>query len=288
MTGFRAISERLTNPSVVAAWCGFLFVMAEIAALVFVNRFHLLNKTSGLPALCYVLLIGGVPSIHLLDPAAIAAIFLTIAFARLTISFRSERFSPEYFSAAICIALATFFFRYAYFFMLMVWFCILFFRPGYWREWVSSLLGFFFPFFWLFCWHYLFEDNTTYVSGVFNEMFTFERVMPQLSASFAVFAILCAVITVFSILYLFHRVRSQKIIVRNGYYLLMLMLMLSCMITLIAPDTLPSAWYLLSVPPSFYLSYYLENSRSSFWNNAIITLMVVVTCVIQYIHFFFE
>jgi hypothetical protein len=288
MTGFRVIAECLANPSVGAAWCGFLLVIGEIIALVFANRFHLLNKTSGLPAVCYALLIGGVPSIHLFDPTAVAAIFLTIAFVQLTGSFRSEHLSPKYFSAAIFIALATFFFRYAYFFMLMVWCSILFFRPGYWREWVFSLLGFAFPFFWLFCGYYLFAGNATYMSDVFGEMFAFDRAMPQLQTSFIVFAVLCIAIAVFVILYLLNNVGSRKIIVRNGYYLLTVMLLLSCVMVLIAPDTLPSAWYLLSVPLSFILSYYLENNRSLFWNSAVILLIAVATCVTQYVHFFLE
>jgi hypothetical protein len=176
---FLLLNDLLAGIPGLQAWCGLLLTFAVAMLHLYVNRLNLTDKISCLPTLCYLLLTGGVTAIHVFNPAIPATFFLSIAFIQLMISFRSEQLSYAYFTAPVYVAIATFFHCYAYFFMPVVWLCLLFFRPYHWREWVFSLLGFLFPFFWYFGWCYLRYDNLAKWVELLTQMFSFPYVVPQ-------------------------------------------------------------------------------------------------------------
>jgi hypothetical protein len=286
MFGFQIIAGWLEHQPQPAVWCGFLLTMAVAMTLIVVNSLNLIDKISHIPALCYVLLIGGVPAVHQFNPAIFAVIFLILAFIQLILSFRSERLSYMYFSAPAFIAVATFFYQYAYLFMPVVWCCLLLFRPGYWREWVFSILGFFFPFLWLFGWYYLVEDDYTRIFSVFEAMFSIQGLTTQPAPSTILFFGLNTLLGIFGCGYLLRHIGSRKIIVRDGYYLLILITIITLIMTVVIPDIFPFSWYLLAFPLSFCLSYYLTYIRSVRRGNIFLLFLFISVGAAQFIHSF--
>jgi hypothetical protein len=282
---FKAMSEALVAVPRFTVWCGLLLTLIVAVLQIYVNRLNLIDKISYLPALCYILLTGGIPAIHLFNPAVIATIFLIIAFTQLMVSFRSEQLSYAYFTAPMCVALAAFFYQYAYIFMLVVWFCLLLFRPGYWREWFFSLIGFLFPFIWLFAWFYVVNDNYTQVFDMFEEMFSFQNINPNLDVTTIIFLIFNTLITILAVGYLLRYIGTRKIIVRNSYYTLLMITVLIILTTFIVPDILPFAWYLVAFPLSFFLSYYLANIRSLRLGNIVLWLLIASVGLAQFVFY---
>jgi hypothetical protein len=144
---FSPLNDFLANVPV--ALLGFAILLLIAGILVFVNtRVRLIEKFSYLPALCYVLLIGGAPEIHMFSRFGISAIFLVIAYSILVGSFESERLSYKYFTAPIYIAIATFFYPYMYMYMAVVWISLAIGANGFFPYWgllsryFSHLVGF--------------------------------------------------------------------------------------------------------------------------------------------------
>ncbi|MDR2038410.1 MAG: hypothetical protein LBQ60_10855 [Bacteroidales bacterium] len=282
---FQSIDGWMDNQPELSVWCGWILSMLGALMLIFVNnRLHLIDRISYMPALCYILLVGGVPSIHQLNPVIIATIFLILAFIQLIMSYRSENLSYGYFLAPLFISVATFFYQYAYVFMVIVWFSILFLRPGYWREWVFSLIGFIFPFFLLFCWYYLLEDNYTAIFIFLEDIFSIHRNIPELLPSTMIFFGVCTVVGIITFGHLMRYIGSRKIIIRNGYYTLIAISIVILIMVAIIPDTLPLAWYLLAFPLSFFLSHYLVNVRSLRWGNILLWLLFAGVLTAQLIY----
>jgi hypothetical protein len=269
-----------------SVWCGLLLTLAIAVLQIYVNRLNQIDKVSYLPALCYVLFIGGVPAIHLFNPAIIAAILLIIAFTQLMVSFQREQLSYAYFTAPLCIALAVFFYQYAYIFMVVVWLCILFFRPVHWREWIFSLLGFIFPFVWWFSWLFLSDSDYTQVFAMFKDMFSFPHIALDLDRSTLLFFLFNIAIMIISIGHLLRFIGTKKIIVRNSYYTLLIITALILILTLIVPDTLPFVWYLMAFPLSFFLSCFLTNVRSFRFGNIVLWSLFLMVGIAQSIVFF--
>ncbi|GHT22057.1 hypothetical protein FACS189430_03270 [Bacteroidia bacterium] len=266
--------------------CGLLLTLGIAVLQIYFNRLNHIDKASYLPALCYVLLIGGVPAIHQCNPAIIAAILLIIAVMQLMVSFQSEQLSYAYFSAPLCISLAVFFYQYAYIFMLVVWLCILFFRPVYWREWIFSILGFIFPFVWWFGWLFLSDGDYAQIFAMSEAMFVFPHIVPDFDAATILFLLFNGVLILISLGYLLRNIGAKKIIVRNSYYTLLLIAVSMFVMTVIVPDILPFAWYLMAFPLSFFLSYFLANVRSFRLGNIVLWSLILMIGIAQSIFYF--
>jgi len=256
-------------------WLGLLLFISTAILMTYVNaRFHLINQISYLPALCYILLIGGVEEIHLFNPALFAAILLITGFIILSDSFKSERQSYSFFIVPAIISCTTFFYQYMYFYMLVVWLVIALLRPGYWREWVYTFLGFAFPIFIAFSWFFLVDDDFIRICAFFNEIFAIQRTMPVLSISSIFFMAFCTILVIVAFVHVLWYVGSEKVIIRNIYYVLFLMVVITVGKLFVVPQILPQAWYLLAFPMSFILSNYLATTKSKLWGTIVLSLLL--------------
>jgi len=261
---------------------GLFLTLLTAILLVFANtRLQLIEKTSYLPALCYLLLIGGVPEIHLFNTVHIATILLVTGFLFLAGAFESERLSYNFFTASVFISFATFFYPYMYMYMLVVWLAIALWRPGYWREWIFSILGFALPLFFAFSWFFLVEDNISRMGTFFKEILTIQRVAPSLSTSTVIFFIIGIAVGAIAFGHLLRDVGSKKVIIRTRYYILILIGIITVGMAFVVPDMIPLEWYLLAFPLSFIISGYFANIKSLRWGTVVLIILFVGVMVSQ-------
>jgi hypothetical protein len=281
---FRALSGWFADSPKLCLWFGLILFLSTAILMVLVNNLlHLIHKFSYLPALCYVLLIGGAVEIHLFNPAVIATILLVTGFIVLDKAFESERISYRFFTVPAIISFATFFYQYMYAYMLVVWLVIAFMRPGYWREWVFSILGFAFPLCLAFSWFFLVDDDYSHIGVFFDEIFTLQRAAPSMSVSTIIFSASCILLTIIIFGHILRHIGSGKVILRNRYYVLILIAVVTAGMVFVVPDMLPQAWYLLAFPMSFFLSNYLATTKSIRWGTIVLSLLFVGVTVVQVI-----
>jgi len=279
---FRALCGWFVDSQKLYVWRGLILSLLAAMLMIFVNaRLHLIEKISYLPALCYILLTGGVSEIHLFNPVVLATILLVIGFIVLAKSFESERLSYSFFTVPFIISVSTFFYQYMYVYMLVVWHVIAFLRPGYWREWVFSILGFMFPIFFAFSWFFLVHDDYTCMGVFFDEIFTLQRVTPSLSFPTIIFMISSILLVMILFWYMLRYIGSKKVIFRNRYYVLIMIAVVTAGLIIVVPDTLPQAWYLLAFPMSFFISNYLATTRSIRWGTIVLSLLLAGVAVVQ-------
>jgi len=281
---FRALSGWFVDSYNLYVWFGLILFLLAAMLMIFVNaRLHLVNKVSYLPALCYVLLIGGVGEIHLFNPVVIATILLVTGFILLAKSFETERLSYHFFTVPVFISIASFFYQYMYVYMLVVWFVIALLRPGYWREWVFSILGFAFPLFVAFSWFFLVDDDYTRMSAFFGEIFSFQWVIPSLSITTILFLTSSILLVMTTFGYMLRYIGSKKVILRNTFYVLILIAIVTAGMVFAVPDILPHAWYLLAFPMSFIISSYLATTKSIRLGTIVLALLFTGVAVVQVI-----
>lgn len=279
---FHLLSGWFADHQKLYVWSGLILFLLIALLMTLVNtRLHLTDKNSMLPALCYVLLIGGVPEIHRFNPSIIATVFLVTGFILLAKSFESERLSYIFFTVPVIFSIATFFHRYMYVYMLVVWIVIALLRPGYWREWVFSFLGFVVLLFFAFSWFFLVEDDYTRTGIFIDEIFSLQRATPELSTPSILFVSSCTLLTFSTFGHMLRYMRSNKVILRKRYFLLILMFFVSAGMVFFIPDLLPSVWYLLAFPMSFILSGYLATTRSLRWGTIVLLLLFAGVTVVQ-------
>jgi len=279
---YRALTGWLADLPRWYAWCRMFLLLLMLIMLIAVNnRFLLIEKFSYLPSVCFVLLIGGIPEIHLLNPAIIATILLVISFGTIAKSLETERLSYLYFTASVFISIATFFYQYMYVYMLAVWAALALYRPGHWREWVFTVLGFALPLFFAFSWFFLVDDDYTKAGVFIKEIFSINRIPPSISLPSTIFMLLCMVIGVFAALRLTQYLGTKKVIYSRRANILILISAITAGLVIIVPDTLPFAWYLLAFPMSFFIANYLANTRSFRWGNFVLLILFIAVATVR-------
>lgn len=279
---FRMLDGWLAGIPELQMWSGLIFFLLAAFLLIFVNnRLHLIDKISYLPALSYVLLIGGVPEIHLLNPVVIATILLIASFIILSGSFESEQLSYSYFFVPVLISTAMFFCQYMYVYMLAVWITIVLWRPGYWREWIFSILGFSLPLFFAFSWFYLVDDDCTRIGDLFGEIFSIQQVAPSFSIPSIVFFGLGIMAVIVTFGHMLRYLGSKKIIVRNRYHVLFLFALITIGLMVAVPGIIPFAWYLLAFPMSFITANYLATVKSIRWGAIVLSVLFAGVMAVQ-------
>ena len=279
---FTALTECVVNTPLVANVAGLFMFLAAAIMLVIVNvRLNLIDKISFMPTLCYFLLIGGMPEIHLFSPEVIATVIIIAVFIILMKTLDKETLSYNFFKVSALISFGTFFYQYMYVYMFVVWFIIAFWRPGYWREWVLSILGFVLPIFFAFCWFYLVDDAPARITSIFEQMLSIQRNAIHLSTSAIVFLSIIGLLTVLTFLYSAFYISSKKTVVRTGYYVLILIAIATIGMISVIPDAFPMAWYLLSFPLSFVISCYLASVKSIRWGTVVFAVFLACVVVVQ-------
>ena len=279
---FQTMSESFVDTQRQRFGYGLFFFLLTAILLIFANaQLRLTDKISYLPALCYVLLTGGIGEMHRFNPVLVAVILLVVGFILLAKAFESERLSYSFFTVPAIISFATFFYQYMYAYMLVVWLVIALLRPGYWREWVFSILGFAFPLFIAFSWFFLLHDDYTRTGAFFDEIFSINRATPSLSIPTVVFMTSCILLSVIVFVYTLRYVGSKKVIFRNRYYVLILIAIVTIAMVALVPDTLPHVWYLLAFPLSFFLSNYLATTKSIRWGTIVLSLLFAGVTIVQ-------
>jgi hypothetical protein len=160
-----------------------------------------------------------------------------------------------------------------YVYMLVVWFAIALWRPGYWREWVFSVLGFALPMFFAFSWFFLVEDDVSLMGNFFNEMFTIQRIVPSLSISTIIFFVVGIVVGAVAFGHLLRYIGSKKVITRTRYYILILIGIITIGMAIVAPEIIPMAWYLLAFPMSLMVASYLATIKSARWGTIVLAIL---------------
>jgi len=127
-----------------------MLILCEALLLNFIiEKNEIINTTTYLPALIYILLMGLQPEMFSLHPIIISNLFILLALHKLMQTYRKETAYSGAFDTGFFISLACLFYAPSIVFVLMFWIGLIIIRPFIWREWVLSLLGFLLPFVYL-------------------------------------------------------------------------------------------------------------------------------------------
>ena len=113
-----------------------------------VEKNEIIDTTTYLPALVYIVLMSLQPEMFSLHPIIIANLFILLALHKLMQTYRKETAYSESFDTGFYISLACLFYIPSLVFVLLLWFGLIIIRPFIWREWAISFIGIIIP--WLY------------------------------------------------------------------------------------------------------------------------------------------
>jgi hypothetical protein len=229
------------------------------------SKFIFIQDRTYLPLLFLLLLGGSTHTFQQLNPVIPAAIFLILALERMLDTYRVDRLSLNPFEASFLVAIASMFYGPAAFFLIMIWIAVGILRPGYWREWIYTLLGFAMPYMFLYSYYYLSGKIFSVESRTLVD-FMFLRYSPEIiSSSYRLFLFYLIVLVLISGIYMLRFYPAKKILARRTFMLLFWWFLTALGGYLFLPSVSTEMLILASIPMAYVLAHFFMYAKSRLW-----------------------
>lgn len=224
------------------------------------NYQKLLPRQNFLPGMCYILISSLLPDWnHFSAPLLINSVMIWICYKMVAL-YNNERATSSIFNIGILTGIVSLLYIPALAFLLLIFFALLVMRPFRLREWIMGILGFTFPYYFLFI--ILFISNKWDWKNIIPKIaFT----LPSLSHSLWITGGIALIVIPFLIGGYFVQSNLNKMLiqVRKTWALLLMFLITAVIIILINHVTSYENWIIAITPFAAFhaAAYYYSNDK---------------------------
>lgn len=270
----------LTIISVILVFCEALLINH------IVEKNEIIDTTTYLPALAYIVLMSLQPEMLSLHPILIANLFMLLALRKLMQTYRKETAYFESFDTGLFISLSALFYIPSVVFILLLWAGLIVIRPFIWREWIISFIGLLLPWIYLLFYYFWNDDvGTLEYDALYYTLIAPQKSFDALKFSFSEYF----QITVLLIALI---LASGKVIIelnmstvrsKGNLLLLIYFFALAFLSIFIAPSYSIAYLSFFSIPFSIFLSSYLLFAKREWVAETIFILLIISIFINQFI-----
>ncbi len=234
------------------------FIITFIQAILFnriINHFNLLGKQTYLPALIFILLSSTFKSFLLLSPPLLCNFINLYILYRLLSVYKQTSALATMFDLGFFIAIGTLVYFPFVLMIMLLWLSLLLFRPFYWREWTSAIIGYTTVFFFLAVVYYWQDSLLDFIEiwSPLTSQFPF-----SLNIKLTDYTVLIPIATVLILGFIKLRTNFFKsfVQVRKAFQLLLFMFFIAAVSFYLNPDFNIIHFQLCIIPLAVLMSYY--------------------------------
>lgn len=259
-----------------------LLLLQALMLNMLVERHHLIQKATTLPAFCYILLIALFNEYIFLAPPFFANFAIIIALWKVFASYNRQDL-PNIFDAGFAIGIASLFYLPSIVLVLFIYVALGVTRVFNWREWVISLAGVAVPYFLFFT--YYFATNQLIVWGQTHFLTTtyYHYAGEIQHAELAIKAVVLAEIILLGMFFLQTNMLKSVVKVRKFLTVVVYLLSISVVAFLLLNQFSVEPIALLLIPLAVFLAYSFFQIDSSFYAEAVHLSFVSVLLFFQYL-----
>jgi hypothetical protein len=227
------------------------------------------------------LLCTSIPDLQRFNPVLLSGFFLLLAIEKVFESYRNTNLSYEYFVAAFYISLGSLFYPYLIFFMFFIWAALAVLKTFNWREWIFTIIGFLFPFFFTFSFYYLLHNDPTRLYRDFKAAFSINfHFSDYHTPGIAFFGFMVLIVMVAS-QFMIRTYQSMKILPRKAFTVIFWLFVNTLVVYLAVSQASVEIVFLLAIPLAYLFSNYFTYMKSTRWGNLILLILLVLIIWIQ-------
>lgn len=226
------------------------------------TRFIVLPQRSYLPSIIYLLLVSSYQPLQILNPVVFVSAIFIVTIEIMFDAYRREGLALGFFLASFLISIACMFYARSAILMLVVWTGLATFRPLNWREWTFTFLGFATPVLFLFSWYYLYGKDLSEKWEMIRYNFVHDRDPDYLNSSYYWFYGYISLLVILSSRKLISQYQKMKIYLRLFFRFIFWIFVIVLVPFVTIYSRAIEMIYLLAIPTSYVISYYLFRSRS--------------------------
>ncbi len=269
---------------------GLVQVLIAFALVVFIaffiqqinDRYALIRTRTKLPAIVFVIIVGGFTTLHTLHPVYFAAIFLLLAVYNLFAVFNNPAPFPPIFNAGLFLSIGVlFYFKLIVIFPALLIGVIILYREVSWHELLICVVGFFVPL--------IFAAGITFYDDSFLEFLktmeqNFVTPVNHIKNNYPLYGFLLF-LTIFIVtasLRFLQQFDTRKVSTRKYYSIFLIIFSFAMAGLMLVPATSQEMLIISAVPVTFLISNLLVSMESRFWGELLFILLIVASAFMQF------
>jgi len=245
------------------------------------SKYFIIHERNKLPALIFVIMVGGLTDIHTLHPVYFAGIFLILAIYRLFGIFEQTKPYSASFDSGFLLGIGSLF--YPNLLLLLPVFILSIHILGYenrWRVFVLQFVGFLLPFIFAISFG-IFTDQFFEIIKIFVQNLTTSNNHFKTNLFLQVYLGFLTLLTIIGSIIIIQYHDAKKISSRKFFSVFFLILIFSLAGFAFIPSTSQEMLIIMFIPVSYLISNWLTDLKSRFWNGLIFLLLLAVVVFIQ-------
>lgn len=268
---------------------GFLSVLLSLVLVILLaflvqqvnDRFSFIRARTKLPAIMFVILVGGFTAMHTLHPVLLSAIFLVLGIYNLFSIFNHPNPLSGIFNSGFLLAVGSLF----YFNLVAILPAFLFSIPILrreinWREYVVLLIGFAVPV--IFAVSFMFYTDRIETLLVVSKQNIFTAVN-HFKGDYFLYAYLAflVVLTIFGSFKLLQQYDSRKVSSRKYYAVFLMIFSFSVLSFVLVPATSQEMLIISTIPVTFLVSNFFVSIESKLWGESLFSILLFAVAFMQ-------
>lgn len=260
-------------------------VIVLIQAVLFntiINKYNLLGKPSFLPALMFVTASSVLVHFLVLSPVLICNFLIIWMLDKFLSISRQESAQANMFDLGMMIATGSLIYFPFAFMMILLWICLMIFRPFEWREWIAGIIGFSTVYFFIGVAYY-WTDSLSKLENFKVPLATAFPQMFQINIYDYVAIIPVLVILLLSVISLQQKLYRSYVHIRKAYLMLFFIFIFSILSFFILAKH-PIYHFLLAIPAaSVFMGFYFTSATKAWFYESLYLILVGFIVYFQFI-----
>jgi hypothetical protein len=246
------------------------------------SKYALIRARTKLPAVIYIIIIGGFTEMHTLHPVFFAAIFTLFALNSLFSVFNNSNPQPEIFNAGLFIAIgALFYFNSVVLLPAFLISISILCRERKFREFMVLIIGFLIPFAFALTYAF-FTDQLSETIIVFQDNIFLPVNHFKTNYPLQAFLGLLIFLTIIGSVKIMQQYDSRKVSSRKYFLVLFVLFFFSMLSFIFIPATSQEMLVIAIIPVTILISNLFVSIDSVFWRELLFTLLLVAAVFMQF------
>lgn len=275
---------RLTNesPLLSVILSAVLTLLLAFLMELLISRYQFIRIRTRLPAILFVVLIGGFVGVHSLHPVYFAAIFLLLALFRLFATFDQLKAYTGLFDVGMLLGIGALFYLHLVFLLPAFLFGVLILSRGTpWRSYFVLVIGFLLPFIFALS-YFFFFDRFQELIDLFVLSVTTNINHLANNLSLQVYLGALVFFTIIASVDIAQHYDSKKVSSRKYFTVLFLVFVFSLAAFVLVPATSQEMLVITTIPVTFLLSNFFVFLNRRFLGEFLFAVLILFVIVLQF------
>lgn len=248
-----------------------------------IARYQFIRIRTRLPAILFVLLVGGLIQLHSLHPVYFAALFLLFAIFRFFGIFEQSKAYNIIFDVGFLLGIGSLF--YINLFIVLPAFLIgvsVLSHGTRWRDYIVLILGFTLPFLFAAS-YYFYIDQLSEIVAVYRNFITQSIGYLKGNLLLQIYLGVLVLLTLIASIDIAQHYDTKKVSSRKYFLVLFFIFLFSMGSYIFIPATSQEMLIITAIPVTFLLSNFLVFLKSKFWGELFFLLLLAVVIAMQFL-----